>query len=74
MVGMESDEYNIYEDLQLEALSLAGALGFVSKGDDGDEKEGDEKSDDAESPVEEIPPPANLVATISSGKSDIIAR
>lgn len=64
---MESDEYNIYEDLQLDALSLAGALGFVSKGDDGDEKEDDEKTESTESQIEEIPPPANLVATISSG-------
>jgi hypothetical protein len=67
MTGMESEEYNLYEELELDALSLGGIGGFGGKADDGDEKEdSDDKGDDA-APVEELPSPPSLVATISSG-------
>eukprot|EP00604_Paraphysomonas_vestita_P001568 CAMPEP_0174821954 /NCGR_PEP_ID=MMETSP1107-20130205/11622_1 /TAXON_ID=36770 /ORGANISM="Paraphysomonas vestita, Strain GFlagA" /LENGTH=850 /DNA_ID=CAMNT_0016039639 /DNA_START=216 /DNA_END=2768 /DNA_ORIENTATION=- len=49
IVGMESDEYNIYEELQLDLLSLGGP-GF-GKGEDDEEKEGDSKLSEELSPM-----------------------
>jgi hypothetical protein len=65
-LGVESDDYNIYEELQLDALSLGGGPGHLLKAD-GDGKEGDE-DDDEDAPVEELPSAPSLVATISSGR------
>ena len=63
----DADDYNIYEELQLDALSLGGGPGYVPRSE-GDDKDSDEKEDD-DSPVEELPSAPSLVATISSGKN-----
>ena len=62
---MESDEYNVYEELQLDLLSVGGP-GF-GKGEDDEDKESDTRLGEESSPMSEpLSSEENLIPTLPS--------